>query len=114
LTIGDRAQVKIKGHADTCVYLYTHWGGYRVEMEVRKALALKERWDDDEYLARIIFCEMIGDNTEGTTGYGIGTGEHGDIGLLITVDTVQQDVLIHHVYADYDDKKFSFEDFINE
>ena len=112
--MGDRAQVKIKGHQDACVYLYTHWGGYNLEDVVRAALALEERWDDTEYLARIIFCHMMGDNVKETTGYGIGTEEHGDIDLLITVDTIQQTVLMHHVNRDFDDKKFSFEDFINE
>lgn len=53
------------------VYLYSHWGG----SELPKILAMglnrgRDRWGDEQYLARIIFQTMIGDDTQ-TTGYGI-------------------------------------------
>ena len=43
------------------------------------------RLDDAEYLTRIIFCDMVKDNIDGTTGFGIGKEEHGDIEYLVTV-----------------------------
>lgn len=109
--MGARAQVKIKGHSDTCVYLYTHWGAGELVGVVRKALALDTRWDDDEYLARIIFCTMVSSDTEGTTGFGIGTGEHGDIELLITVDTVNQKVMVHRPYSEMPVVEYTFTEF---
>lgn len=71
--MGDRANVHVAG-----VYLYTHWGGSELPETVRRALIRgEERWQDEPYLARIIFCEMVGENVKGTTGYGI-SAECGD------------------------------------
>ena len=78
--MGDRGQVKING-----VYLYTHWGATNLVEDVQRAIAKKWRWGDDEYLARIILDEIVGDEQKTETGYGIGTTEHNDIWRLITL-----------------------------
>lgn len=54
-----RAQVcMVEG--DEKLYLYMHYDGYELPNVVRRALARgTDRWDDFEYLGRIIFCEMI-------------------------------------------------------
>lgn len=85
--MGARAQVFIK---DAGVYLYTHWGADNLENVVMQSLNSergKNRRTDDEYLARIIFEDMI--EAEGgrgeETGFGIGTSMHGDIEKLVTV-----------------------------
>lgn len=71
--MGDRANVYVKD-GDTGVYLYTHWSGYELPETVRTALARCEgRESDGPYLARIVFCEMVKGDEEGTTGYGIST-----------------------------------------
>lgn len=45
------------------VWLYSHWGGHRLEASARKALANSEgRIGDPSYLTRIIFCNMIADS----------------------------------------------------
>lgn len=54
--MGDRANVYVK---QAEVYLYTHWGGHDLAEDVRRALARQQRWDDESYLTRIIFCEML-------------------------------------------------------
>lgn len=64
--MGNRAAVLING-----VYLYTHWEGDRLPSIVQRALAKKERWNDESYLARIIFCEMIKKAEDEFTGFGI-------------------------------------------
>lgn len=89
--MGDRGQVLI---VDEKVYLYTHWEASELVETVRRALARKQRWDDPEYLARIIFCEMVGDDVKGETGFGIGTGGHGDIWREVIVDCEKQTVTI--------------------
>ena len=81
--MGDRGQVHIK---DEEVWLYTHGGATDLIETVRTALEKKWRWDDPEYLARIIFDEMVGDNQGNETGYGIGGGQHGDVWRIITLD----------------------------
>ena len=90
--MGDRAQVHIK---DEGVYLYTHWGGYKIVEDVRAALANHWRWNDPEYLARIIFEEMIGDQRGTETGFGIGTEKHGDVDLVVDVDCENQTVTVN-------------------
>ena len=89
--MGDRAQVKIK---DTGVFLYTHWNGYRLVDDVKQALAREVRWDDPEYLARIIFDQMTEGSHGSETGHGISTSQHGDVGLVIELDCKKKIVSI--------------------
>lgn len=92
-----RAQVKIVQHRGGEVYLYQHSDGYDLPNTVRKALQRGvSRWDDPEYLARIIFNEMTEDDAKGTLGYGIGTEQHGDIEWLVIVDVPNQTVEVLH------------------
>lgn len=83
--MGDRAQVCIKDGEDR-VYLYGHWSGTGIYKAAAKALRrVPGRWTDSEYLARAIFCEMVRDDIDGETGYGIGLHQHGDIEHAIPV-----------------------------
>lgn len=107
--MGARAQVLIK---DEGVYLYTHCGAGEIEEDVKRALAKKWRWDVPEYLARIIFEEMIPEGERmDETGFGIGNAEHGDIDRLVTVNCAEQKVTVKDIYED-SERSFSFEDFI--
>jgi hypothetical protein len=95
--MGCRAQVHIK---DTNVYLYTHWNGNTLADVVRRAIIRGyERSDDPEYLARIIFCEMVKGDIDGTTGYGIGTTPNADNEWLIEVSCRNQTVVIIEMVA---------------
>lgn len=89
--MGDRGQVYIK---DTKVYLYTHWGATSLPEDVEKAIAKKWRWDDPDYLTRIIFDVITEDNHGEETGYGIGTQKAGDIWRLVTVDCKKRTVTV--------------------
>jgi len=93
--MGARAQVHIK---DTGVYLYTHWGAGSIEEDAKNAIARGVRWDDPEYLTRIIFDQMKGTNTTSELGFGIGTSQHGDIEKLITVSCKEQTVRVLDIY----------------
>lgn len=65
------------------MYLYTHWGGSALPQIVQAGLKRGDgRWGDSQYLARILFCELIRDDVLGETGYGLGT-HIGDNGHLI-------------------------------
>ena len=82
--MGDRGQILIK---DTGVYLYSHWGAIDLWGEAWRALKrAPDRWDDPEYLARVIFSEMVRNDIDSTTGFGIGTNVHDDTWRLIEVD----------------------------
>jgi len=43
------------------VWLYSHWGGSRLEETARKAIERSMRIGDPTYLTREIFCAMIAD-----------------------------------------------------
>lgn len=105
--MGDRGQVLIK---DNGVYLYTHWSATELTGQVAMALAKQWRWDDPDYLTRIIFDAMTENSHGRETGNGIGTKQAGDIWRLITVDCEGKTVEV----ADYGKVQFkgSFEDFI--
>jgi hypothetical protein len=93
--MGNRAQVAIKGHDKACVYLYTHWQGHTLANTVKRALTKQWRWDDPEYLARIVFCEMVKGAEADETGFGIGTSKHGDLNNpLIVLDCNKQTVTV--------------------
>lgn len=110
--MGDRANVKFKYHDDSVVYFYTHWNGNDLPVLVRDALIRgRERWNDPSYLARVIFCEMVRDNMEGVTGYGISTRIEDNNRLLTEVNTsesvvrfLEEDGAIVH--------EWSFEDYV--
>lgn len=84
--MGARAQVSIQcNEKDPAVYIYTHWGTESLKEDVQTALAKKWRWNDYEYLTRIIYDTVVGTEAGTETGYGIGTEEHGDIELLVQI-----------------------------
>ena len=70
--MGDRSNIVIKQHDGNRVYLYGHWMGADSINIVRDTLALRERWTDAPYLARMLFDKMTGGRV-GSTGYGIST-----------------------------------------
>lgn len=55
------------------VYLYTHKTGQDCFKVLQRALQrAPDRWCDEQYLARVIFCEMIKDSDiNETAGFGI-------------------------------------------
>ncbi len=103
--MGDRANVFVTSDGREGVYLYTHWGGHRLPKIVQAALQRKQRWNDELYLNRIIFCEMIKGQESSETGFGIGTyiGDGGD--RVIHVNVEKQELKLN-------DKTYSFEKYI--
>jgi len=85
--MGDRSQVCIK-KGNNRVFLYGHWIGSEIYKAIGEALRrVPDRWEDSEYLARAVFCEMLKTSGKealtGETGFGIGVQEHEDIEHLI-------------------------------
>ena len=107
--MGDRGNIVVDG-----VWLYTHWGGYDLKRILKDALIKgKDRWTDTPYLTRIIFCEMIKEDVNGMTGYGIsnemGANEHN----ILHVNC--KDGLVSERTEDGERlHQFTFQDFINE
>ena len=54
------------------VWFYTHWRGSELPELIKTALQNgKDRWDDPQYLNRIIFSEIVKGDEDDTDGYGI-------------------------------------------
>lgn len=94
--MGDRGNIVIRPTADTNqedIWLYTHWSGSDLAEILARAMARRQRWTDAAYLARIIFCEMIGkDGLDKETGFGIATyqcdNEHDRLVVDVTNQTI--------------------------
>ena len=85
--MGDRGNIIVKD-GESKVFLYTHWSGSDLPDTIKAALKRgTDRWTDGQYLARILFCEMIGGDIASTTGFGISSviGD-GGTDILINVD----------------------------
>lgn len=101
--MGDRANVRVVAGSSE-VFLYTHSEGTELPTVVQSALQRSEdRWDDDQYLTRVIFSEMIKDDIDGTTGFGITSDIRDRDDRIITVDVDKQTVSFstHKVVASF-------------
>lgn len=88
------------------VFLYTHWAGAELKQMLQAALRRRQRWDDNEYLARIIFCKMVEGSEASETGFGIGTFKHTDLQQAVYVVNPNDQTIQHGQH------NWSFEDFI--
>lgn len=95
------------------VYLYTHDGAASLVNDVHGALSQRQRWDDADYLSKMVFCRMVPMECWKTeTGFGIGTQLYADINLLVTLNTVKQTITIQSIEDKYDKYHMSFEEFV--
>jgi hypothetical protein len=105
-----KGQVHIE---DENVWLYTEYEGYDIRNIVCKALRRgKSSWNNPEYLARIIFSEMIRDHIDDTKDYGIGTRKHSGVEWSIEIGCQSQTVTIT-LWDRFLESK-SFEDLISK
>lgn len=111
--MGDRANVKfVDGMTKECmpIYFYTHWNGNELPETVRQGLIRAkndDRLDDEPYLGRIIFSEMIKNNLMETTGFGISTNICDGSNRVIEIEVKHQFIWIKN-------KKWSFLNYIKE
>jgi len=91
--MGDRGNIVLKQEPYSDIFLYTHWGGTDIAPLLKKALVRgHERWSDEPYLARIIFSEMVSDDIEGLTGYGLSPYQTDNEHPLLYVDLKQRKI----------------------
>jgi len=110
--MGNRAQVHVYGwEGKVDVYLYTHWQAHDLPVTVRDAMMRADEAgrDDADYIARIIFSEMIKDDIDGCLGYGIDNIQHEDVWRVITVDADEGTV----EFEGYPARTYSFDEFVD-
>jgi hypothetical protein len=105
--MGDRANVVLK-QKPAEIFLYTHWGGSELPEVVRGALAKRWRWNDDSYLARIIFCELVKGSEAEETGFGIATAPPDNSYPYLVVDCAKQEVRFEEEQTRKVIKKYTF------
>lgn len=121
--MGDRANIylEIPGKDGTPggIYLYTHYYGSKWPDELRKALEFgRGRWEDDQYLARIItsrvFMGLIDEETGGGVSLRIGDNEY----QIIVCDLINQQVSFADESEESDPEKrrshMSFTDYVKQ
>jgi hypothetical protein len=92
--MGDRSNIKIyqNDDADNAIFLYTHWRGSEIYGILKRVLLRRERWEDSPYLTRMIFCEMVKGDENGSTGFGISTSILDNEHTVIGVNCVDQEI----------------------
>jgi hypothetical protein len=97
------------------VYLYTHNTADSLVKDVYDVLALKLRWDDPDYLTKMLFCKMVpAESWTNDKGFGIGSLLYADVNLLITLDTIKQMITIQSATDKHFKQHMSFSEFLND
>ena len=97
--MGDRGNIVIRQRKNTNaddIWFYSHNGGEGLPLVLQQAIQRQVRWNDETYLARIIFCAMIceSDDLKGEIGYGISCRITDNEHSILVVDVPSQCVHI--------------------
>ncbi len=105
--MGDRANIVMRqnGGVETNIYFYSHYNGSKLPSILQDALKRQKRWDDEQYLARIIFCQMAKDDVMGELGLGISSYVGDGEDRLVEVDCEPQRVFCGN-------KSWSFKEYV--
>lgn len=103
--MGDRVVYSIVQDNKLALNLYSHWGGYDRFTALANALRTAQpRWSDSSYATRIIVSQLIGDQWNQETGFGLWAsnvddfyyvGDHPDIVVDLISKTVTDETGIH-------------------
>ena len=105
----------INKHNSSPVYLYSHNDAMSMVSTVYEILSMQTRWDDADYLARMIFCAMIPkDKWHEEKGYAIGTTLYDGIALLVSLNVPKQMIKIQVTNDLHNYESMSFGDFVNK
>ena len=91
------------------LYLYSHWHGQALDEVVAKALTRgQSRWDDSAYLTRIIISDLLRDDLDGTTGFGISQipQDHDDNNEMIFINFRSHGLEIRRAQWTYTPEEF--------
>ncbi len=70
--MGDRANFGFRDSKEDIIFLYGHWAGHRMLENLADAVkAAEPRWDDESYATRIAISQLINDEWQSETGWGL-------------------------------------------
>jgi len=105
--MGDRANICLRFEDGNEIYLYSHGSGSLLPEKLAEALAFGvNRWDDEQYLARIITSRVFADLVDAATGGGLSPYLGDGAGRVLDVDLPNQKVTVRG-----SDRSFSFRDY---
>ena len=95
--MGDRANFGFVQPNGNTIVLYGHWAGYQMLGRLADAvIAARPRWNDTAYATRIAISQLIGNEWNSETGWGLHVNEIGDNEHKIAiVDWAQQTFSLH-------------------
>jgi hypothetical protein len=95
--MGDRANFGFVQPNGNTIVLYGHWAGHNMLGRLADAvIAARPRWTDTSYATRIAISQLIGDQWNMETGWGLQVNERSDNEHKIAiVDWEQQTFSLH-------------------
>jgi hypothetical protein len=95
--MGDRANFGFVQSNGETIVLYGHWAGYNMLGKLADAvIKARPRWNDESYATRIAISQLIGDQWNMETGWGLSVNQIQDNEHKIAiVDFKQQTFSLH-------------------
>ena len=100
--MGDRANFGFVQPNGNTIVLYGHWAGRNMLGRLADAvIAARPRWTDSSYATRIAISQLIGDQWNMETGWGLQVNERGDNEHKIAIVDFEQQTFSLHEEDDY-------------
>lgn len=113
--MGDRANFVFVQDNGEAIVLYGHWAGYNMLNNLAEAVfKARPRWNDPSYASRIAISNLIGDQWNMETGWGLQVNEISDNEHKIPVIDWKQQTFSLHQEADHRDKSNKVRGMTNE
>lgn len=99
--MGDRANFGFVQPNGNTIVLYGHWAGHNMLGKLADAvIKARPRWNDSSYATRIAISNLIGDQWNMETGWGLYVNEIGDNEHKIAIIDWDQQTFSLHEWAD--------------
>ena len=100
--MGDRANFGFVQPNGNTIVLYGHWAGHNMLGRLADAvIAARPRWTDSSYATRIAISQLIGDQWNMETGWGLQVNERGDNEHKIAIVDFEQQTFSLHEEDDF-------------
>lgn len=100
--MGDRANFGFVQPNGQTLVLYGHWAGHQMLGKLADAvIAARPRWNDSSYATRIAISNIIGDQWNMETGWGLQINEIGDNEHKIAIIDWDQQTFSLHEWDDH-------------
>ena len=103
--MGDRANFGFVQPNGNTIVLYGHWAGSNMLGRLADAvIAARPRWTDSSYATRIAISQLVADQWNMETGWGLHVNEIGDNEHKIAIIDWDQQMFSLHEQSDYRDE----------